>query len=929
MDLARLGLEVDSRPVERARDALGRFVSAAKQAELAAGGLAKGVEAGSAAMGRQVDNAVNAANRLMGANDNIAKSGRLARHELINLSRQIQDVGVSLASGQSPFIVLVQQGTQIADVFASSEATLRGFGSQVASVFTPARVGIVGLSAAVLAGAVAWAQYDSTQREAARALTGMGRDAGLTVAKINEAANAAARLQGISIGQTRDTVGALANTGRINATMLVPITALQRNLAATLGVDGVEANKLLAASFSDPVRGAELLNDRVGGLTERTRQYVAELMASGKEQRAQQVLIDTFGPRLGRAAELTSVWARAWEAVKAKSAEAGEAVGRAIEKGLAAGTGKTFLREAEERLAALDAQAQGMVVDRTNGRVLGNRSAFGITQEELQREEGGRKRVSAELELQRAAIHAIRMGQESVNLAVERQAGLEAEIARNRRLVDRGTEAARDLGLPERRQIDDLTTLINKYRDLVGARDAAYQNQGAEGGFETYRRAQRDLLEGQRALRSALLDNGRGVIGRDGALLLENNQILDRRLTLTDQLNQRTQVDRQQMTAVTAAQQAAAAAAREHQQAREQGASAGNAELVAARALAAAETVRVGINHQLLQAARERIRSTELQIGAVRAETAAMGGSIGLQEKVRLETQLLNDARREYARLGLQMPQAEIDHYKRLAEAMGQARQQQAEMRMLRDLGFDRQTMFMSDSERGIATQLRSIYGDAWSQQMNGAIASQMRFNEQLRLTNDLAMDFGRTFANDVMNGKSATEALGNAVKNLSARLIQMAMDQAIKQLLGGLMGSFGGFGGLFGGGAISPFGLYANGGAFSGGIQTFALGGTFTNSIVSKPTLFPFANGTGLMGEAGPEAIMPLRRGPDGRLGVSAPGGGGNVVRMGDTHITIQGNADRNTIAMMKAELDRRDAQLKAEMPGVMAKARRDGIAA
>ncbi len=59
---------------------------------------------------------------------------------------------------------------------------------------------------------------------------------------------------------------------------------------------------------------------------------------------------------------------------------------------------------------------------------------------------------------------------------------------------------------------------------------------------------------------------------------------------------------------------------------------------------------------------------------------------------------------------------------------------------------------------------------------------------------------------------------------------------------------------------------------------QAFALGGTFTNQIVSKPTYFRFAKGsgfgTGLMGEAGPEAIMPLSRGPDGSLGVSVNGG-------------------------------------------------------
>ena len=68
---------------------------------------------------------------------------------------------------------------------------------------------------------------------------------------------------------------------------------------------------------------------------------------------------------------------------------------------------------------------------------------------------------------------------------------------------------------------------------------------------------------------------------------------------------------------------------------------------------------------------------------------------------------------------------------------------------------------------------------------------------------------------------------------------------------------------------------MAANGAYFDGGAAYFANGGMFTNSVVSSPTLFQFADGgamrTGVMGEAGPEAIMPLRRGPDGRLGVEA----------------------------------------------------------
>jgi hypothetical protein len=70
-----------------------------------------------------------------------------------------------------------------------------------------------------------------------------------------------------------------------------------------------------------------------------------------------------------------------------------------------------------------------------------------------------------------------------------------------------------------------------------------------------------------------------------------------------------------------------------------------------------------------------------------------------------------------------------------------------------------------------------------------------------------------------------------------------------------------------------------AKGNVYDTGLQTFAKGGMFTNSIVSQPTLFKFARGTGLMGEAGPEAIMPLKRDSNGNLGVRSNQGKVDVV--------------------------------------------------
>lgn len=72
-------------------------------------------------------------------------------------------------------------------------------------------------------------------------------------------------------------------------------------------------------------------------------------------------------------------------------------------------------------------------------------------------------------------------------------------------------------------------------------------------------------------------------------------------------------------------------------------------------------------------------------------------------------------------------------------------------------------------------------------------------------------------------------------------------------------------------------------------GLQKFAMGG-----IVNRPTLFPFANGTGLMGEAGPEAIMPLKRGADGKLGVAGGGGTNITVNVDAKGTSVQGDDGR-----------------------------------
>ena len=111
-------------------------------------------------------------------------------------------------------------------------------------------------------------------------------------------------------------------------------------------------------------------------------------------------------------------------------------------------------------------------------------------------------------------------------------------------------------------------------------------------------------------------------------------------------------------------------------------------------------------------------------------------------------------------------------------------------------------------------------------------------------------------------------QKLSDALKEVGRSLADTALNAAVKPVTDHFSSLItGGMDTLFKG--LLPF---ADGASFSQGrVTAFATGG-----VVNGPTTFPMRGGTGLMGEAGPEAIMPLTRGSDGRLGVQASGGGG-----------------------------------------------------
>ena len=177
------------------------------------------------------------------------------------------------------------------------------------------------------------------------------------------------------------------------------------------------------------------------------------------------------------------------------------------------------------------------------------------------------------------------------------------------------------------------------------------------------------------------------------------------------------------------------------------------------------------------------------------------------------------------------------------------------------------------DSAKDVAGQTRGLFGNAFSS-MEDAIV------------------------NFAMTGKLS---FADFAKSVLADMARIAARQASSSALSGILGfAASAAGSYFGGGATSAgstqggytgtdfsnwAAAQADGGAWSSGIQMFANGGAFSNSVVSKPTAFGMSGGqTGVMGEAGPEAIMPLTRTADGALGVRALGGNSSQINISVT---------------------------------------------
>ncbi|HEC5234717.1 TPA: phage tail tape measure protein [Pseudomonas aeruginosa] len=291
---------------------------------------------------------------------------------------------------------------------------------------------------------------------------------------------------------------------------------------------------------------------------------------------------------------------------------------------------------------------------------------------------------------------------------------------------------------------------------------------------------------------------------------------------------------------------------------------------------------------------------------------------IGLGDDERDQAQRLDAVRKKYADLRRELEAQQEDASRRLGPAAYEQRLadladfQARELQMEVD-GYGARLDAQRDYRNGARRAWQNIQADA----VDVASATDDMLTTGFNTASNALADFATT-------GKFKFRDFASSVINDMARI---ASQQAATGLLSGVLGAgVSAFSGWMGGSATAGASAsgytgnaYANwaaaqadGGAWANGVQFFANGAAFTNSIVSRPTAFGMAGGrTGIMGEAGPEAILPLARGADGSLGVRSVGGGGGTALQVNAPVAVTVE-DRSSEGM---ELDQEALQQNMQL--------------
>ncbi|HFT4393471.1 TPA: phage tail length tape measure family protein [Klebsiella quasipneumoniae] len=262
-------------------------------------------------------------NRLTGFRDDLGKTGQSAAQTAFAMRMipaQITDIIVGLSTGQSPFMVLMQQGGQLKDMFGGIGPAIKGVGGYVLGLINPVTL------AAAAVGVLGLAYYKGSQEqdEFYKSLTLSGNLVGKTTGQLAEMAARVSVVANSTTGVTAATLNQIVSSGKVAAESLERVTTAVVEISEATGI----ATEKLVGDFNDiaadPVAAITKLNDQYHFLTLATYNQIKALQDEGNQQDAARVASDAYANAMQqRASDIhqnLGILERAWDSL-AKTAK--------------------------------------------------------------------------------------------------------------------------------------------------------------------------------------------------------------------------------------------------------------------------------------------------------------------------------------------------------------------------------------------------------------------------------------------------------------------------------------------------------------------------------------------------------------------------------------------------------------------------------
>ena len=255
-----------------------------------------------------------------------ANATRGLNREIAMALPQLTDIGVGLASGQSPFMVAIQQGGQLRDIFGGIGPAIRAVGGAVLSIVNPLTitVGVIaGLGYAYLKGQEEGMRFN-------RILLETGNTAGITSGQLGNIARRLDDLEGSTRSSASNTLAIIAETGKFTADQFEMVARAAEEMRNSSGKD-VEATVAEFAKIADdPVAALDLLSQKYNIVNGDIREQVTRLQEQGRTQEAVTILMNAYASAIEQRApkivENLGYIERGWRMIKNAASEAGDAI---------------------------------------------------------------------------------------------------------------------------------------------------------------------------------------------------------------------------------------------------------------------------------------------------------------------------------------------------------------------------------------------------------------------------------------------------------------------------------------------------------------------------------------------------------------------------------------------------------------------------